>query len=229
MASELPGRLSPTSGAGSAGAPTRRYRKSRRAEQEAQTRERITEAAVRLHGTVGPARTTVSGIAREAGVQRATVYRHFPDEESLFEACTSHYYARYPMPDLERWATIADPELRLRHGLGEVYAWYGRTEEMIERTSRDRVLVPAMGRPAERFAAYFEQARSALMRGRTERGRSRARVSAAIGHALGFPAWRSLVREQKLDDEEAVGLMATMIEAAALQGSRTRAGGDPRA
>src|SRR5918992_2109604 len=87
----------------------RRYRKRRRAEQEQRTRERITEAAVKLHGTVGPARTTVAGVAREAGVQRATVYRHFPDEESLFAACTAHYWAANPLPDLEAWSAIDDP------------------------------------------------------------------------------------------------------------------------
>src|SRR5918998_73463 len=103
----------------------RNYRKRRRAEQEAETRRRITEAAVKLHGTVGPAKTTVSGIAREAGVQRATVYRHFPDEEAIYEACTSHYNALHPPPDLGRWAAVADPDERLRVALSELYAFYG--------------------------------------------------------------------------------------------------------
>src|SRR5215218_6552962 len=92
----------------------RRYRKRRRAEQERRTRERITEAAVRLHGTVGPARTTVSGVAKEAGVQRATVYRHFPDEESLFAACSAHYWASNPMPNPDAWSSISEPGARLR-------------------------------------------------------------------------------------------------------------------
>src|SRR5919106_1794877 len=95
----------------------RRYRKRRRAEQEAETRRRITEAAVRLHGTIGPAKTTVSGIAREAGVQRATVYRHFPSEDAIYAACTSHYNALHPPPDLGRWAAVADQEERLRIAL----------------------------------------------------------------------------------------------------------------
>src|SRR5688572_3445381 len=107
----------------------RRYRKRRRAEQEAETRRRITEAAVKLHGTVGPAKTTVSGIAREAGVQRATVYRHFPDEEAIYEACTSHYRSLHPPPDLERWAGLPDPEERLRVALREVYAFYAERSE----------------------------------------------------------------------------------------------------
>src|SRR6185503_13669040 len=115
----------------------RRYRKRRRAEHEAETRRRITEAAVKLHGTVGPAKTTVSGIAREAGVQRATVYRHFPDEEAIYQACTSHWNALHPPPDLGRWAALGDPEERLRVALQKVYAFYAETQQMLESTGRD--------------------------------------------------------------------------------------------
>src|SRR3954466_4087468 len=113
----------------------RRYRKRRRAENEAEPRRRITEAAVKLHGTVGPAKTTVSGIAREAGVQRATVYRHFPDEEAIFQACTSHFRALHPPPDLLQWAAIGDPHERLRVALQEIYVYYAETRQMFESTS----------------------------------------------------------------------------------------------
>src|SRR6476646_12093884 len=98
----------------------RNYRKRRRAEQEAETRRRISESAVKLHGTVGPAKTTVAGSAREADVQRATVYRHFPDEDAIFTACTSHWNALHPPPDIRRWAEIEDPAERLRTALAEV-------------------------------------------------------------------------------------------------------------
>src|SRR5512139_1225673 len=123
---------------------TRRYRKRLRAEQEAETRQRITEAAVKLHGTVGPAKTTVSGIAREAGVQRATVYRHFPDENAIYEACTSHYNSLHPPPDPTRWAGIDDPDDRLRVALRDVYAFYAETRQMLESTGRDADRVPAV-------------------------------------------------------------------------------------
>ena len=192
----------------------RRYRKSRRAEHEAETRRRITEAAMRLHGTVGPARTTVSGIAREAGVQRATVYRHFPDEEAIYEACTAHFNALHPLPDLEGWAGLADPEERLLVALRELYAFYAGTEQMLESTARDVDRVPAVRKAVAEMGTYFEAARSVLLRGRRERGRTRARVSAAIGHALAFPTWRSLVREQGLGDEEAAELMASLVAGA---------------
>ncbi len=138
---------------------TRSYRKRRRAEQEAETRQRITEAAVKLHGTVGPAKTTVAGIAREAGVQRATVYRHFPDEDAIFVACTSHYNALHPPPDLGRWEEITDPAERLRTALAEIYAYYAETQQMVESTSRDIERVPAMQRAAAAIAAYLEAAR----------------------------------------------------------------------
>src|SRR5215204_2491067 len=88
----------------------RTYRKSRRAELEDETRRRITDAAVELHGSVGPARTTISAVAERAGVQRATVYRHFPDEEALFDACSAHWMAQHPLPDPTAWAKIEDPD-----------------------------------------------------------------------------------------------------------------------
>jgi AcrR family transcriptional regulator len=193
----------------------RNYRKRRRAEQEAETRRRITEAAVKLHGTVGPAKTTVSGIAQEAGVQRATVYRHFPDEDAIFAACTSHYRSLHPPPDLGRWADIEDPTERLRTALAEIYAYYAETRQMVESTSRDIDRVPAMQRAAGEIAAYRDAAREVLMQGRRLRGRSRERVAAAIGHAIAFPTWRSLVREQRLGDGEAVELMAALVGTAA--------------
>src|SRR5918996_4055938 len=87
----------------------RPYRKRRRAELEDQTRLRITEAAVELHGRVGPARTTISAVADRAGVQRATVYRHFPDEDALFAACSGHWAAMNPSPDPSAWQAIRDP------------------------------------------------------------------------------------------------------------------------
>jgi AcrR family transcriptional regulator len=192
----------------------RAYRKRLRAEHEAETRERIAAATARLHQTVGPARTTVSGVAREAGVQRATVYRHFPTEESLYDACTAHYYARHPRPDVGAWETVRDPEARLRRALTEVYAYFAETEDMFDKTGRDRGKVPAMEKAVANFNAYFERAVATLRRGRRERGRPRARVAGAIGHALSFPTWQSLVRVNGLEPDEAVELMLGTVAAA---------------
>ena len=193
---------------------TRKYTKRRRAESEQETRRRITEAAVSLHGSVGPARTTISAIAERAGVQRATVYRHFPDEESLFAACSGHYAALNPPPDLTAWSDEKDAGARLRRALTEMYEWYGRTEPMLENVLRDAPMVPAMAKPVSRRLAYLDMVIDALLTGRRERGNARRRVKAALTHALSFPTWQSLVRENGLNDSEAVSLMATMVEAA---------------
>jgi AcrR family transcriptional regulator len=190
----------------------RRYTKRRRAELELKTRQRIAEATMKLHGTVGPSRTTISAIAAEAGVQRATVYRHFPEDEALFDACTAHFYGLHPRPDLERWGAIRDPTERLRHALGDLYAWYGEVEPMLSNTQRDAAWVPATAR--RRYLDYFEAAVTALLVGHRERGRRRARVAAAIGHAISFTTWRSLVREQALDEADAIELMLRMVDAA---------------
>jgi AcrR family transcriptional regulator len=196
----------------------RAYRKTRRAEQEEETRLRITEAAIDLHGSVGPARTTVSAVAERAGVQRATVYRHFPTEGELFETCTSHWAMSNPPPDPAGWAAIVDPAERLRRALGELYEWYGRTDYMLERTMRDAPLVESLRPAVEAIAAYAAAASDVLLRGRPERGNRRRLAAAAIGHALAFTTWRSLVREQGLGPAEAVAVMAAAVDAAPTAG-----------
>src|SRR5687767_7292869 len=110
---------------------TRTYQKKRRAEREAETRQRIVEATVALHREVGPARTTISAIAERAGVERLTVYRHFPDQRSMFEACTAHYATQVPGPDPATWADIEEPGERLRAVLLAFYDYYRRAEDVL--------------------------------------------------------------------------------------------------
>jgi AcrR family transcriptional regulator len=193
----------------------RPYRKVRRAQLEEETRLRITEAAVELHGSVGPARTTISAVADRAGVQRATVYRHFRDEAALFGACSAHWLALHPLPDATAWKAIADPDERLATGLHALYAWYGHGEYMLEKTVRDVALVPALRPAMDAFAAWIDSAAEALLRGRRDRGARRRRVRAAIGHGLAFATWRSLVRDQGLAETEAIELVLAMVRAAA--------------
>jgi AcrR family transcriptional regulator len=191
----------------------RPYRKRARAEAEEQTRRRITESAVELHGTVGPARTSISAIAERAGVRRSTVYRHFPAEAALFDACSSHWAAANPPPDLLAWSTIEDPGDRITVALAELYAYFGRTEQMLENLFRDEDL-PLV---RERFGAlreYFVAAQDALMSGRGLRGAARRRTRAAIGHAIAFSTWKSLAREQGLGDADATKLMSALIAGA---------------
>jgi AcrR family transcriptional regulator len=193
----------------------RPYRMKRRAELEEQTRRRITESAVELHGTLGPSRTSISAVAERAGVRRSTVYRHFPDELALFAACTADWMAANPTPDLGRWTAIDDPHQRLRSALEELYAYYRRTENMMANILRDEATMPTVKRMFRGFRDYLTAARDALMTGRRARGRARRRVQAAIGHALAFTTWRSLTREQGLDDSQAAELMCRLVAAAA--------------
>jgi AcrR family transcriptional regulator len=192
----------------------RAYTKKRRAELEEQTRRRITESAVALHGTVGPSRTSMSAVAERAGVRRSTLYRHFPDEAALFAACSAHWTAANPRPDLEEWAAVTDPDQRLRHALDELYAYYRRTEPMLSNLHRDEATVAAVRERFARFHGYREAARETLLRGRPERGAARRRVRAALGHALAFTTWRSLTLEQGLDDGQAAALMLALVAGA---------------
>jgi AcrR family transcriptional regulator len=190
----------------------RTYRMTRRAELEAQTRLRITESTIALHERLGPARTTISAVAEHAGVRRSTVYRHFPDEEALFDACSSHWRAANPAPDPQAWETIDDPTERTEAALRELYAFFERTRGMYVSLFRDEALVPIVGRRLRSFYEYLDGVADLLMRGRGLRGRAARRTRASIGHAVSFGTWRSLVEQQELDRDDAVALMCRLIE-----------------
>jgi len=188
----------------------RAYRMKRRAAAEEQTRLRITEAAVELHGTVGPSKTTVSAVAERAGVRRSTVYRHFPDETALFAACSAHWMAANPRPDLARWAAVEDPERRLADALPELYAYYRTAEDMLANLHRDEATMPVVRERFAGFHGYIGAASDVLMAGR----RRRRQVRAAVGHAVAFTTWRSLAGEQNLSDAAAARLMCRLVAAA---------------
>jgi AcrR family transcriptional regulator len=189
----------------------RTYRMKRRAELEAETRLRITESAMALHERVGPAQTSITAIAEEAGVRRSTVYRHFPDEDTLFAACSSHFRALNPPPDLAAWAAIGDPEVRTETALRELYAFYVSTQRMYESLLRDESVVPALRRRMRDFHGYLRAAADVLLKGR---GRVARRTRAAVGHAVDFATWRSLTQEQGLTNEDAAALMCRLVQTA---------------
>jgi AcrR family transcriptional regulator len=176
---------------------------------------RITESAVELHGTLGPSHTSLSAIAAHAGVRRSTLYRHFADEAALFAACSAHWAANNAPPDLARWAAIHGPDERLRVGLAEIYAYYRRIERMMSNVLRDEEAKPNVREMLGGFRHYIATARDVLMSGTRARGSARRRTLAATGHALAFTTWRSLVREQGLDESQAVELMCRLVKAAA--------------
>lgn len=192
----------------------RKYEKKRRAEAEARTRLRLTESAVELHGSLGPARTSMSAVAEHAGVRRSTLYRHFPDERALFGACSAHWAEANPPPDLGTWSAIADPDERLRLALSELYAYYRRTEEMLDKLLRDEVTVPVVGELMGAFRVLLSEARETLLKGRRLRGKARDSVRAAIGHAIAFRTWQDLTGAQSLGDEPAAELMSRLVAAA---------------
>lgn len=181
----------------------RKYELKKRAESMEETRRRIIEAAIGLHGTVGPARTTVSAVAERAGVQRHTVYRHFPTEQELFAACSGHWGAANPPPDPAAWTGLED-------GLDQLYRWYERTESMLTNVLRDAEFLESIPEVFGPFMQYFEDARRALGAGRPRR----KTVTAAIAHAADFRTWRSLVREGGLSRAQAVRLMSRLVETA---------------
>lgn len=181
----------------------RKYELKKRAEAMADTRQRITEAAVGLHGTVGPARTTISAVAEKAGVQRHTVYRHFPTETDLFAACSAHFGDLHPVPTPESWRGLED-------GLDELYAWYEQTEDMLANVSRDAELVDVVRDAMDPWLELFERARRSLAAGRPRR----KTVAAAIAHAVDFRTWRSLVRDGGLNRPQAIALVTAMVESA---------------
>ena len=186
----------------------RKYELRERARRQAQTRQQIVGAAVELHTSVGPARTTISGIAERAGVERHTVYAHFPDDNALFRACSEHWTTRHPLPDIEAVAEIGDPVRRLRRALGEMYAWYESVEGDLALFVRDASTVPAeiLGRRTAHLATMID----AVSRGWPRR----KSVRASIGHALEFETWRSLVRRQGLTRTQAVDAMARFVSSA---------------
>ena len=190
----------------------RPYRMTARAELQEDTRRRITESAVALHGSLGPAKTSMSAVAEHAGVRRSTLYRHFPDEAALFVACSSHWAMQHPMPDPTSWAAIDDPDKRLRRALTELYDYYQGGEDMLANLFRDFDVVDVVREHFAPFQSYPSAARDVLLAGR---GRVPRRTRAAIGHAITFATWRSLAREQGLPQRETVALMCELVASSA--------------
>src|SRR5262245_50798728 len=184
----------------------RTYILKRRAEQQAETRRRIVDAAIDLHGSVGPAQTTISMVAERAGVQRHTVYAHFPDEWSLILACSGEFNERDPPPDAEAWRAIADRGERLRVGLSALYDWFGRNADLVACVLRDAEVHPLTKEIMRlRFGPYIQAQHEVLGEGFAPRQR------AVVDLALSFFTWRTLVREGGLAVDQAV---ATMVRAA---------------
>lgn len=184
----------------------RTYTLKKRAEQQAETRQRIVDAAIELHGSVGPARTTVSMIAERAGVQRHTFYAHFPDERSLIVACSGQHMAQYPVPDPAPWRAIADPAEQLRKGLAALYVWFEDNADVLGCVLRDaevhpivrEVVTEGWGPPMQAIHAALGEKLS-------------AKQQPMLAVALSFHTWRSLTREGGMKSRAAAELMAKAV------------------
>jgi len=193
---------------------SRKYELKRRAERQQETRRRIVDAAVELHTTLGPSRTTVQAIAEKADVTRPTVYAHFPDARSLLEACSGHVHATIPPPDPAPWRSISDPGERFETALRELYGYYERLEPLLDNVQRDAATMPLVAEMNGYRVRYLDEVRDLLLEAWPARGAGQARLRRAIGHALEFRTWQSLVRRQGCPPEEAVQLMTAFAGAA---------------
>jgi AcrR family transcriptional regulator len=197
----------------------RPYRQRARADAALLTRRRIAGAAVELHTSIGPLRTTISAIADRAGVERVTVYRHFPDDRALFAACSNRFLEDHPPPDLTGPMSIADPLMRIEAVLLAVYAYYRQQEPMISTLLRDVPAVPLLAEYLGPYLVLVRDVADALAAGLPGAPNPHL-VRAAIGHALAFPTWQSLARDQGLPDHECVGMTTSLVNGLA-QGRRS--------
>jgi AcrR family transcriptional regulator len=185
------------------------YTLKKRAEQQAETRQRITEAAIEMHRTVGPAATTISMVAERAGVQRHTFYAHFPDERSLLQACSALSLERDPLPEAAVWRKIEDRRERLRVALLAIYGWYERNADLAGCVLRDAEYHQLVRETVElRWGPYMAAYQEVLGANLS------VKQQAMLGLALSFFTWRTLVRDQGLKQAAAVKAMVHAVAGA---------------
>jgi AcrR family transcriptional regulator len=189
----------------------RRYKLRERALSQAETRDRIVRATVKLHEKLGPKATTISAIAEEAGVQRLTVYRHFPDDAALFAACSSRWFSENPSPDPASWAAIADPRERALTALLALYRYFRASRGMFTSVFRDDPLLGEVKSSLDPLRAYLKSIADDLSAGFGAKGAVRAQLAATLRHAVRFETWSSFA-ELGLNDTAAARLVVSWID-----------------
>lgn len=202
----------------------RKYHMCRRLEGIERTRDRIARAAFELHATLGPARTSISGVAERAGVQRHTVYRHFPTTVELIRACTEHGITVTQPPDPAEWRRTDDPTERLRVGLGQLYAYFRANERLVGNIFRDMPIMPELVEGSKPFAERFGELHAALTEPLAAGQGSPPIIGAAVGHAMDFATWRSLTAKG-LTDDQALEAMVTFVRAIAAPAAQSGSAG----
>jgi AcrR family transcriptional regulator len=185
----------------------RSYHLKRRADSQSRTRQKIVDATIELHQAKGLKATTMNDIAERAQVGKVTVYRHFPDDESLVQACSGQYFQRHPFPDLEDWRAIDDASERLRRGLNDTYDYHEATAPMMTRVLAEARHLPIM----EPYHTYWKRAADVLAAGWSVAGRRRTLLKSGLALAVSFDTWRTLVQEQQLTNAQAIELMMKLI------------------
>ncbi|MDP3736121.1 MAG: helix-turn-helix domain-containing protein [Hyphomonadaceae bacterium] len=198
---------------------TRRYQLQQRALSQEETRARIVEATIALHENPGPKATTISAIAERAGVQRLTVYRHFPDDAALFQACSSRWEELNPPPDPAGWARIADPDARISAALTALYRYFRRTRGMMTAVLRDEPDIPAITAALEQLRGYLDVI--AVDLGKSLKTEVRGGAVATLRHAVQFQTWVSLAALCG-SDEKAARLATSWVHGARSQPRKRR-------
>ncbi|MDP9473640.1 MAG: TetR/AcrR family transcriptional regulator [Chloroflexota bacterium] len=192
----------------------RKYELKRRAERQEETRRRIVEATVELHRELGLARTTISAIAERAGVERLTVYRHFPDDVALLSACSARFAELHPLPNPAEWTVLTDPETRLRKALADIYTYYRGAEPMLTNVFHDAPHLAAMGDILDSWESYWRQVHEILLAGWGAPQGNEAALTATVGLAVDLGTWRALTQRQGLSDSDAASLMTHLVRCA---------------
>jgi AcrR family transcriptional regulator len=188
----------------------RPYRMRERARAQEETRQRIVEATMQLHEELGPRNTTISAIAERAGVQRLTLYRHFPNERAVFQACTSHWLSLHPPPDPADWSGIANPRERFRAAIQAFYGYFTETRRMWTVSFRDVGDVPALREPMARVGTFMNNVAEDLIMAFGDAAEA-AHIAPTIRHALHFLTWLEL-EEQGLSNEQKTGLVISWLQ-----------------
>lgn len=189
---------------------TRKYTKNKRADQQEKTRSRIVAATVALHQKLGPANTSIKAVAEKAGVQRLTVYRHFPDEESLFEACSSAYLEQHPPPNMADWSDVLDAEKRSYLAILMFNQYYRDTADMWKSVYRDLGKLEALQGPMTEFKSYLNLVSNDLLAAWRLKGKKKKQCLITLRHCLLFTTWDSLMQEG-LSEKQITELMMTWI------------------
>jgi AcrR family transcriptional regulator len=194
--------------------PPRRYNLKARAARHAETHRALARAASELHHTVGPSRTTISAIAEKAGVQRLTVYRHFPNDEAIFSACTAYAFEIDPPPQPEAWVAIEDPEARFRTALHDLYGYYRRKRQLLSNLFRD-VEMPVVAAALARRRSMLGQAALILAAGWAVSPPKVGFFQTTLALTLEFSTWLSLVEDQGASDTDALEFSVRLVKASA--------------